>query len=111
MRAKSGLLAIVFLALLMGACTDDGVDATITIDNDSLVDLIELNVAPTGTIDWGPDLFGGTDLFPGETITIGVTCDFYDIRIIDEFLAECIVDALDLCLNDVVLFANADCGL
>jgi len=112
MRAKSGAIAVVFAALFfMGACTTEDSDASITVVNDSQVDLIELNVAPVGTVTWGGDLFGGADLFPGEELTVVVACDYYDIRIVDEFGVECIVEDADLCANDSVLYANADCGL
>ncbi len=112
MRAKSGVLALLFCVFMLGACTTE--DATITIDNQSTYVLIELNVAPVGTVTWGPDLLGGADLLPGEFITIGVDCDFYDIRIVDELGAECVLLDVDLCLNDQTWVIDdielANCG-
>ena len=108
MRAKSGALAVLFCVFLMGACTTDPADASITIDNDSLVDLIELNVTAIDTLDWGPDLLRGTDLFPGEQITVFVSCDFYDMRLTSDTGEECFVDDIDLCANDL-LFLVGDC--
>jgi hypothetical protein len=52
------------------------------------------------TVSWGPNLLGGDFLAPGEEMTIGVDCDYYDARLIDEDNVECRVYDLDLCLND-----------
>lgn len=101
MRAQSRALALVFCVLFVGAFTgcsdDDPVDATITIDNQSSFFLDELYIAPIDTVTWGPNLLGTAGLAPDEFITVAVDCDFYDVRIIDELGAECIIVDVDLC--------------
>lgn len=101
MRAKSGALAFVFCALMLGACTSDSSsDASITITNVSSYDIYELYITPTGDPNWGPDLLGGDFLGYNEYITIEVTCDYYDILLVDDLGAECEVDYVDLCGTD-----------
>ena len=90
------------LAVVASGCiiTTDDDDATLTVFNESDYVIEVINLAPVGTRTWGPNLLGGDVLFPDERITLGVDCDFYDARIIDEDDVTCEVYDLDLCLND-----------
>jgi len=54
-------------------------------------------------VTWGADLLGADILEPGDVLqTTGIECDTYDIRIIDEDGDECILDTVDLCVDDAV---------
>jgi len=110
MRLKSGLAAFFLAVFLMGMGSCDARDASITIDNDSPFYVDEVNVAPIDTVSWGENLLRGVALAPGDAITVVVTCDFYDVRLIDEHGHECIITDVDLCANGVTLFAFDDCG-
>ena len=96
-------LASLFLvvgSLAVSGCTDDGVDGTLTVDNQSNFVILELHVTPVGSSTWGPNLLSGDGLFPDESITLGVECDLYDALLVDEDGEECEIEAVDLCLND-----------
>ncbi len=94
-------LASLALAVSASACVMAD-DATLTVVNDSSYLIYELYVAPVDTTSWGRNLLGGDFLAPGEELTLGVDCDYYDARLIDEDGVECRVYDLDLCLNDAV---------
>jgi len=90
------------LALAGCGSSGDG-GSTLTIDNESSYTLIEINLSPTASADWGPDLLGSEVLDPGETFEAsGIECDIYDIRVVDDDNDECILDSVDLCLDDSV---------
>lgn len=78
---------------------DDGPDATITVTNRSDFAIVELYVTQVDSDTWGPNLLS-RDLLPDEQTTIGVTCDTYDLKLIDESDVDCRVHNVDLCLND-----------
>jgi hypothetical protein len=84
--------------------TDD--DATLTIVNNSDFVIEEIYLTDVGSRTWGSNLLRGDALFPNETFTLSVRCDFYDARIIDEDNVQCEVYDLDLCLNDSTWYFN-----
>lgn len=97
-------LAII-AALALGACaTDEGsLDSTLTIDNQSSYAFAEINLSPEDAVDWGSDLLGADILAPGELLEVsGVSCDIYDIRIVDDEGDECVLASVDLCLDNAV---------
>ena len=98
-------LAALCFALAACGTSDDGgnVDSTLTIDNDSSYTLIEINLSPTTSVSWGPDLLGSDVLAPGEVFEAhGIDCNTYDIRVVDDTNDECILDSVDLCLDNAV---------
>jgi hypothetical protein len=102
LRSLACALAVAGSLALASGCiiSDSEPDATLTVFNDSDFVIVELNLVRSFSGTWGPDLLGGNDLFPDEQITLGVDCDFYDARLIDDDDVECQVLDLDLCLND-----------
>ncbi|MBA3455715.1 MAG: hypothetical protein H0T42_21650 [Deltaproteobacteria bacterium] len=106
MFATKTLSLAIVLAFSVTACAeeDDGsLDSTLTIDNDSSYTFVEINLSPENTIAWGPDLLGAEVLNPGEVFEVsGIACDTYDIRVIDEDGDMCIVQSVDLCLENAV---------
>lgn len=78
---------------------DDGPDATLTVTNRSDFAIVELYVTQVDNDSWGPNLLS-RDLLPDEQTTIGVACDTYDAKLIDESNVDCRVHDIDLCLND-----------
>jgi hypothetical protein len=104
-------MATVFaIGAAMTGCvvSSDNTDATLRVTNRSVFTIEHLYVAPVGTVSWGPDQLQGDVLFPDESLTLGVACDFYDGRLVDETNAECIVHDLDLCANDAVWVITTD---
>lgn len=104
---KLGILLALSLSLGAAACSsDDGegsLDSTLVIENESSYTLIEIYLSSTSDNSWGPDLLGNQVLEPGDTLELSqIECDTYDIRIVDEDADECILDTVDLCLDNAV---------
>jgi hypothetical protein len=101
MRTAS-LFALVLTASLP-ACVGDGdnfVDASLQVHNESNFVIEEIYLTEIDNPSWGPNLLRGDVLFPGESLILGVDCDFYDALLIDEDGVECELFDLDLCFND-----------
>jgi hypothetical protein len=103
-------MRLAYLALagiLSGGCIvsssdDDGSGSTLTIENDSSFTIDEIRVTSVSSTDWGPNLVPEA-LLPGETVDISApTCDHYDVMIVDETGAQCVLSSLDLCFNDKI---------
>jgi hypothetical protein len=111
---RLALLATIALAACGTSDDDGGVggDSTLTINNDSSYALIGIYLSPTTSVSWGNDLLGNEVLVPGEVFEVsGIECDTYDIRVVDEDNDECILDSVDLCLDNAVWHIdNAELG-
>lgn len=89
------------LALALAAaagCTTS--DASLRVVNDSDFTITEIYLTPDVSESWGPNLLRGDVLLPGESLTLGVDCGFYDAMLVDQDNVACELDDLDLCLND-----------
>ncbi|NVB81107.1 MAG: hypothetical protein HOV81_22110 [Kofleriaceae bacterium] len=94
-----------FAGALVGCAADDdpGGDSSLTIENASSYTLVEINLSPVDRVSWGADLLGSDVLAPGDVFhASGIDCNTYDIRVVDEDNDECILDAVDLCLDNAV---------
>ena len=96
---KTRLISSLFLFALLAPGCGDG-DSTITVWNESSYAIDDLYVTEVNTFDWGPDLLGGDVLLPGESISVVVDCDVYDIKVIDETGVECELYDVDVCFED-----------
>lgn len=95
------LLAAILTATTLAAC--GGGDSSLTIDNQSSYSLFEIHLAQVDDPNWGPNLLGSDPLDPGETLEISeIDCNTYDVDIIDDTGAECVLQSLDLCFDDAV---------
>ena len=88
------------LAVAAGCGGSSTVDATLRVENRSDFAIVEIRVTSVGSTTWGPNLIAGDVLLPGESVTLGVDCGFFDARLIDEDGVDCELHDLDLCLND-----------
>ena len=113
---RSSLIA--FSIVFASACGGGGgpgtiASATLTVENDSSFTLTEVRIAPSGQVDWGPNLLPDV-LFPGESLTIDLACDTYDVLISDNAGRSCQLDSLDLCFSDDIWHIDdqtlATCG-
>ncbi|HSS00392.1 MAG TPA: hypothetical protein VLM79_25210 [Kofleriaceae bacterium] len=93
------IAALGFVAIA-GCTTDSGPDATLRVRNDSNFVIEQLYLTQVNNSDWGPNRLGNDVLFPDEQITLGVNCDTYDARLVDEDNVDCEIHDRDLCLND-----------
>lgn len=104
------LTASLLGALSFGAgCTSEPIDdATLTVVNESDYAIERIYLTSVGSRSWGANLLSGDVLLPGEELVLGVDCGYYDARLIDEDDVECIVQDLNLCLNDATWFIYND---
>jgi hypothetical protein len=107
-------LACFLIGAALAACSGDNGNrppgATLTVENHSDFAIVDVRVSPVGADDFGPNLLGADVLQPGEDLTLGVTCDTFDVQVTDETGAVCMLDAIDLCLNDATLvLTNTAC--
>jgi hypothetical protein len=100
LRLIASLCTVLGSASLIGCTTDDGPDSILHVENRSDFSIVTLQVAPVGTSSWGPNLLRGDELLPDESIDLGVACDTYDARLVDETGVDCELHSVDLCLND-----------
>jgi len=80
---------------------DNGSDSSLTIENASDFALAEIRVTEVDNPSWGPNL---TDdlLFPGQSITVLLDCNVFDVLVVDEDGFGCELNGLDLCFDDAI---------
>lgn len=100
-------IAISFLAAFTVSCATtkavghDWWHGTLTLHNDSSYAVHHLYLTPAHAVRWGPDQLGHDVLEHAETITLaGLDCEEYDLKLIDHEGDECVVEDIDLCLQD-----------
>lgn len=107
-RFAAALLAA--SALLLGSAAEAGKkkkskpanwDASVTFVNKTSWDIHHVFLSPSDVDSWGPDQLGEDVLEVGGTFTLtGIECDWYDIKLVDEDGDECVVEEIDLCVED-----------
>jgi hypothetical protein len=112
-RLLVSLCATVALSSLAACSTSDnggGADSTISVDNQSNSNIEDIRVAAVGDSNFGPNLLGSSDILaPGETLTVSVFCDTYDIQLTDETATTCVVHDVDVCGSDATwIITEAD---
>ncbi len=86
--------------LLLPGCIIADEPSELTIMNDSDFDILELRLAPVDSAAWGPNELGSDPLFPDEAVTLGgIPCDTYDLLIVDDLGAECVLEDISLCFG------------
>ena len=99
------------LSLFCSACiiveddprvVNNGNDSSLTIENGSDFALAEIRVTEVNNPSWGPNLMAGDILLPGESITVLLDCDTYDVLVVDEDGFGCELNGLDLCFDDAI---------
>ena len=107
MISRVWLPVVLLVAIMSGGCivTDD---SSLTIINDSDYAIVGIYLTPTDSVTWGPNLLGSDWLYPDEEITIDfIDCDYYDVKLVDDTYAECIIPDVDFCFdNDVWSITN-----
>ncbi len=74
---------------------------SITVHNDSSYAVHHLFLTPAHEVHWGPDQLHADPLEHAETVTLaGLDCEEYDLKLIDHEGDECVVEDIDLCLQD-----------
>lgn len=84
-------------AILAAACTTAAA-SDLEIDNQSAWDIQNIYISSSDDDDWGPDQLGDDILRSGESVTLmGVRCDTYDFRLVDEDDDTCEIEGVELC--------------
>lgn len=86
----------------LAACGGFGSDSELTVQNSSNYVLEAIYATPVDVFDWGANRLGGDVLFPGESATFALACDVYDVLVVDELGAECMLSNLDLCFDNAL---------
>lgn len=77
--------------------------ATVEIQNRSDWQIHEIYLSPSDERSWGPDQLEDEILGPGDSLTLThISCDDYDIMIVDEDGDECVLEEVSLCRDDSV---------
>ena len=81
-----------------GCIISDNSSSDLTVTNDSSFDIRELYLTFSTSSGFGANRLGSNPLLPGESITLaGISCDTYDVLMVDETGAKCEHDSLSLC--------------
>jgi hypothetical protein len=91
-----------------GTVVEDGADSTVTLVNESEYAIYQMFMSPTSEPVWGPDQLGEDVLLPGESVSIAVDCDAYDVRLVDDEGEECVLEDVQVCLEDAVWHLTDD---
>ncbi|HEY1811604.1 MAG TPA: hypothetical protein VGG74_04565 [Kofleriaceae bacterium] len=107
-RFATTTFAVSLVAALATGCTvttndddDGGGTATLTIVNDETFEIDNIYISPSG-FETDDDILNGVPLDntpPDNTITAQVTCDNYDIEIVDP-VSDCYISEYSLCGTD-----------
>ena len=75
--------------------------ASVKIINQSKWEIHHIYLSPSDDREWGPDQLDDEILAKGDSLTLtGISCDLYDIQVVDEDGDECIIEEVDLCGDD-----------
>ena len=92
------LALAVAVALPLAAHAEAKRSADVKVTNRTEWEIHELYLSSTDEESWGPDQLGDEVIGKDESFTIlGIPCDKYDIKIVDEDKDECIVAKVDIC--------------
>lgn len=89
-----------------GALAENGV--SITFDNKSQYDIVELNLSPVKQQDWGDNQLPET-LKAGSSFTLNsIPANKYDVQFVDEDDDKCVLQNVKIAANETVVITDAD---
>ena len=81
--------------------------ADFTIRNESLWDIYQIFISSSDSREWGPDQLEDDILRSGQSHKLGgVSCDTYDIKLVDEDGDACVVRGVKMCGNQSWTLTN-----
>ena len=93
---KLSLAALLFCALSTPAFAAR--KATVKIINASNWEIHHIYLSSSDDRHWGEDLLGDDILAKGDSLNLSnISCDLYDIQVVDEDGDECVIEEVDLC--------------
>lgn len=88
---------LILVAALAAACTT-ALAADFVVSNESRWDIHRLYVSSSDAREWGDDQLEDDILASGQTLTLsGVSCDSYDVKMIDEDGDVCEIRDVNMC--------------
>jgi hypothetical protein len=82
---------------------DRSPDAQVELRNESRWSIRQLYFAPIDSDRWGPNQVSRGSIHAGDSFTLtDISCDKYDVKIVDEDGDECVVRSVALCGADKV---------
>ncbi len=85
-------------AVLLTPALASAQSSVVTVNNSSSWNIEYLYLSPTAQSTWGADQLGNTILSSGSAHTfMGIGCNNYDVRLVDEDGDECVVSGVSLC--------------
>lgn len=99
------LITLSFLAILLLPLSSNASpswwESELSFVNSSDYDIHHIYLSSTDEFSWGPDQLRNDVLESGAEVEFtGIDCDDYDIKLIDEDGDECVLEDVDLCLED-----------
>ena len=72
--------------------------AKVKIINQSKWEIHHVYLSSSSEDTWGDDLLGEEILAKGDVLTLSnISCDLYDVKVVDEDGDECVIEEVDLC--------------
>jgi hypothetical protein len=91
-------LAFCLVVTMAISVSGAGRKSDVTVVNQSAWDIHHLYLSAADENEWGPDQLGNDVIGTGDSFKImGIPCDEYDVRLVDEDGDECMVFAVDIC--------------
>jgi hypothetical protein len=92
------VLAFVLVLAAIASASAAAKKTDVTVRNKSAWSIFHLYLSPADQDDWGPDQLGKEVVGTGDSFKImGIPCDEYDVRLIDEDGDECMIFEVDIC--------------
>jgi hypothetical protein len=97
-KSIAALAGAVCAAVLLAPVAAQAEGNTVVVKNKSDWEIHQFYLSPADTDKWGPDQLGDKVIATGGTFTlVGIPCDTYDVKLIDEDEDECVVPGVDVC--------------
>lgn len=103
MKRSSILFVLASLVIFPNQALARDSSSEVVVNNLSDWTIEEFYMSSVDDDDWGNDLLGDEVMDPGYALTLtDVSCDDWDILVIDEDEDECVLEDVDLCGDDAV---------
>jgi hypothetical protein len=99
---SGAMMKRVLLAAALAAVTCAAYASDLVIKNRSAWDIHRIYISSTDAESWGDDQLDDDILKSGQTLTLhGVTCDYYDVKLVDEDGDKCELRNVKLCSDNI----------
>jgi hypothetical protein len=97
-KTLATLAGVVCAAALLISLPAQAQKARLMITNQSNWEIHQFYLSPVDSDEWGQEWLAGQVIGRGQTQTmLGIRCDAYDVKLVDEDGDECVVHQVDFC--------------